>query len=239
MITLEKDRLIFRFPEVHSKAGCSIDLQRTLRIPDDGKDYPLPPGLGKFPMRHVDDYAGKLPGQWLKRGGVITPMFQAEAMWIRFHGDYPTAAKIATGKINAITGEPWSVQLNRDPQDYVIIPEQPWLDGYCVEEGVIRQFIAMPLGQGYSVEEQLSGEPEWGGIQILVYPMKAEHYEALCAEREETVSYSATLRFSHRSATPRLSRPWGLRPAGGWNRRFTMIPTVLMPGTSATPAAAS
>ena len=55
-----------------------------------------------------------------------------------------------------------------------MIPTQPWLDGYCVEKGVIRQFVAMPLGQGYSVEEQLSGKPEWGGVQILVYPMKAE-----------------------------------------------------------------
>ena len=44
----------------------------------------------------------------------------------------------------------------------------PRLDGYCVEKGIIRQFVAMPLGEGYSVEEQLTGEPTWGGVQILV-----------------------------------------------------------------------
>jgi hypothetical protein len=27
----------------------SMSLQRTLRIPDDGREYPLPPGLGLFP----------------------------------------------------------------------------------------------------------------------------------------------------------------------------------------------
>ena len=48
---------------------------------------------------------------------------------------YPFAVKIATGKINAVSGEPWTPNLNRDPQDYVVIPEQPWLDGYCVEKG--------------------------------------------------------------------------------------------------------
>ena len=53
-----------------------------------------------------------------------------------------------------------SYEFGRDPQNYVVVPGQPWLDGYCVEKGIIRQFVAMPLGQGYSVEEQLTGEPE-------------------------------------------------------------------------------
>ncbi len=62
MITLEGDELVFRFPEVHKDATCSISFQRTLRIPDDGKDYPLPPGLDRFPLRHLDDYARRVPG---------------------------------------------------------------------------------------------------------------------------------------------------------------------------------
>lgn len=52
MITLKNDRLEFRFPEVHRDARCTIEFQRTLRIPDDDRDYPLPPGLGRFPLRH-------------------------------------------------------------------------------------------------------------------------------------------------------------------------------------------
>ncbi len=44
MITLEHERLVFRFPKVHDEAECAISFQRTLRIPDDGKSYPLPPG---------------------------------------------------------------------------------------------------------------------------------------------------------------------------------------------------
>ena len=52
MIALEGDALIFRFPEVHDDARTSIEFERTLRIPDDGKHYPLPPGLGAFPLRH-------------------------------------------------------------------------------------------------------------------------------------------------------------------------------------------
>jgi hypothetical protein len=49
----------------------------------------------------------------------------------------------------------------------VVVPEQPWLDGYCVEKGIIRQFVAMPLGAGYTAEEQISGKAEHGGLQIM------------------------------------------------------------------------
>jgi hypothetical protein len=186
MITLEKDRLVFRFPELHRDAVCSMKFQRTLRIPDDEKDYPLPPGLGSFPLRHLDDFAGEVPASLLARGGVIMPMHQAEAMWISFDGHgYPFAVKIATGKICAVSGDAWGNRLNRDPQDYVVLPEQPWLDGYCVEKGAIRQFVAMPLGDGYSVEEQITGTAEHGGIQIVAYPMKKDRYEALMEEERK------------------------------------------------------
>jgi hypothetical protein len=79
--------------------------------------------------------------------------------------------------VSAITGELWQRDLSRKPQNYLVVPGQPWLDGYCVEKGIIRQFVAMPLGEGYSVEEQLTGEAEFGGIQIEVFPMRTAAFE--------------------------------------------------------------
>ncbi len=58
-----------------------------------------------------------------------------------------------------------------DPQDYMVVPDQPRLDGFCVDKGMVRQFTAMPLGEGYTVEERLTGEARHGGLQIVVYPM--------------------------------------------------------------------
>jgi hypothetical protein len=155
-------------------AGLTIEFQRTLRIPDDGKTYPLPAGFGRFPLRHVDDFADTVPAAWKERGGVTLPMYQSEAMWLNFHSSYSFAIQIAAGKINAATGEPWAPGLGRNPQNYVMVPEQPWLDGFAVERGIIRQFVAMPLGAGYSVEEQLTGRAEVGGIQFQVFPLRAE-----------------------------------------------------------------
>ncbi len=180
MIELQHNQLVFRFPDVHQHAETTIEFQRTLRIPDDDGDYPLPAGLGPFPLRHVDDFADDVPEGWFKHGGVMLPMYQSEAMWINFSGEYPFAIKVSTGKINAVSGETWLDGLNRDPQDYIVATQQPWLDGYCVEKGVIRQFVAMPLGSGYSAEEQITGEAEYGGLQIVAYPMKRDAYERYC-----------------------------------------------------------
>ena len=44
MIRLENDTLFFSFPDIHPQAELAINFQRTLRIPDDDKSYPLPPG---------------------------------------------------------------------------------------------------------------------------------------------------------------------------------------------------
>lgn len=197
MVELESDELIFRFPGVHEEAVCRLSFQRTLRIPDDDRAYPLPPGLGNFPIEHVEDYAGRLPTGWSEHGGVLLPMYQGEALWISFYSGgyfYPCAAKIAAGKINAVTGKPWSKALGSAPQNYLVIPDQPWLDGFCVGKGLIRQFVAMPLGAGYTAEEQLTEKAEYGGLQVVVYPMKRKRYEELVAKRKiREVQYDAVL----------------------------------------------
>ena len=193
MIVLKRDELVFTFPEIHKEAQLHITFQRTLRIPDDDNVYPLPPGLGNFPLRHVDDFGKTVPEQWIEHGGVIMPMYQSEALWINFSSnylnkhrtEYPFAVKIATGKINAVTGDEWQNRLTQEPQDYLVAPEQPWIDGYCVEKGLIRQFVAMPSGSGYSAEEQLTGKAEHGGLQIIVYPMKRTTFEKLFPEINE------------------------------------------------------
>ena len=209
MVELRSDTLTFSFPEVHEHAVCSLSFQRTLRIPDDDRDHFLPPGLDRFPLHHVDDYADRLPDRWRQHGGVFMPMYQAEALWLDIDGafgGYPMAVMVAAGKVDALTGEPFSNALRARPQNYLVAPDQPWLDGFCVARGLVRQFVAMPLGEGYTAEEQLTGTAEHGGLQIVVYPMKAARYERLRASRarlENAVMCSAP-------AAPEM----GLAPGG-------------------------
>jgi len=224
MIELKNDGLVFTFPEVHPAAALTMTFQRTLRIPDDENSYPLPPGLGAFPLRHVDDFGSALPASWNEHGGVMMPMFQAEAMWIDFsskdidnQGEYCYVVKIATGKVNAVTGDSWRDSVNRDPQDYLVIPTQPWLDGYCVEKGTIRQFVAMPLGAGYTAEEQVTGRAEVGGVQLVVYPMKREVFERRFPVRRRHLPGDFDSSFvCHQLMAGSKSEAWemGLAPGG-------------------------
>lgn len=152
----------------------AVSFQRTLRIPDDSRTYPLPPGLGIFPLLKVQDYFARVPDSWREHGGAFIPMYQREALWLGFSAASwkPNAVKISVGGVNAISGEPDDNELRTAPQNYIVCPNQPWLDGIHTGQSSIRQFVAMPLGQGYTVETSLTGAEVLGGIQIVTFEPK-------------------------------------------------------------------
>lgn len=147
-----------------------ITFERTLRIPEEGL-HPLPPGLGAFPLRRVEDYPRTVPQSWMERGGVMLPVYQREAMWLAFDADEPAALQVGIGKVCAVSGIAWNEQLTSDPQNYLALPEQPWLDGINAGDGFIRQFVAVPLGLGVTVEGQVTGVEEHGGVQLHSVPL--------------------------------------------------------------------
>ncbi|MFD4552903.1 hypothetical protein ACFWP5_01025 [Streptomyces sp. NPDC058469] len=151
--------------------GVAVRFVRTLRLPETGT-HPLPPGLGEFPVRRVADFPDTVPEEWRARGGVMLPVYLREAMWLSFAGTLePAALQVGVGKVCAVSGEPWSDRLSRNPQNYVVLPRQPWLDGINSGKGTVRQFVAVPLGLGATVEGQVTGEEVWGGVQLQSFPL--------------------------------------------------------------------
>ncbi|WP_043670370.1 hypothetical protein [Streptomyces xylophagus] len=170
--------------------GAAVRFVRTLRLPETGT-HPLPPGLGEFPVRRVADFPDTVPEQWRARGGVMLPVYLREAMWLSFGGTRePAALQVGVGKVCAVSGKPWSDRLSRNPQNYVVLPRQPWLDGINSGKGTVRQFVAVPLGLGATVEGQVTGEEVWGGVQLQSFPL---------TERELTKWREAERRRSERA----------------------------------------
>jgi hypothetical protein len=97
-------------------------------------------------------------------------------MWIKFVSSKPYAIRLFVGSVNAISGETISQSGNTQPgntpnqavQDYVVVPNQLWIDGIATSPGVVRQFVAMPVGSGYSVEAQVTGRENLAGILFSV-----------------------------------------------------------------------
>ena len=87
MIYIKNNTLHISFPEIHKNACAKIEFQRTLRIPDNDTEHNLPPGLGKFPLRHIEDFDLKNANHLKERGGIIMPMFQADALWLNFDSE--------------------------------------------------------------------------------------------------------------------------------------------------------
>lgn len=103
-------------------------------------------------------------------------------MWIKFKATSHFAVKIYVGGVNVVSGEPavetaatklrrqTSILQHKSLQDYVVLPKQPWLDGIATSGGMVKQFVAMPMGDGYSVEAQVTGEEVTGGLQFEITP---------------------------------------------------------------------
>ncbi|MEE1760455.1 MULTISPECIES: hypothetical protein [unclassified Streptomyces] len=186
--TVRIDGTTLRLP-----GGVRVRFIRTLRLPEQGT-HQLPPGLGDFPIRRVEDYPHTTSPEMRARGGVMLPVYLREAMWLHFGGSTePAALQVGVGKVCAVSGKPWTGALARDPQNYVVLPRQPWLDGINSGKGTVRQFVAVPLGLGATVEGQVTGEEVFGGVQLQSFPLNDEQLavwrgeERLRAERERAV----------------------------------------------------
>ncbi|KAI4919452.1 hypothetical protein J4E90_001586 [Alternaria incomplexa] len=172
---------------IEANCGFHMSLERTPRMPDDNKLHQLPGSLGSYDLFSVESYADRLPNEIRDSGGVFFPMWQREAMWLNFE---PTkrkcAVRIFMGHVNAISGLTMEETTNNESeeleQDYIVIPGQRWLDGICVAPGIVRQFVAMPLGSGYTVEGQKTSKEQHGGLQLQITPE--------CVPQQRLWSYS-------------------------------------------------
>jgi hypothetical protein len=73
-------------------------------------------------------------------------------MSIYFKAKHPFAIIVYIGGVNAISGAPREeheldtyARIRQLPyQDYVVVPQQKWLDGVAISPGLVRQLIAVP-----------------------------------------------------------------------------------------------
>jgi len=179
-----------------------ISFKRTLRIPDDGKPHKAPPNFGVFPIYRVLDHPTSISVPYMEDGAFI-PMYQREALYIRFENEapwQPHAVKVALGGINAISGKTHTNTLHQDPQDYLVCPPQLWLDGINTGHDTIRQFLAMPLGLGYTIEASLTGSERVGGLQITVFAPKPGLFPDTAPEKKAEIRPTAFSRQNDQAA---------------------------------------
>lgn len=125
--------------------NINIKCHKTIRIPNDDTEYPLPPTLGKYKIEN-------------KNNNLSICMRPEEAMWISFEqknlANY--AVKVGAGSLNAISGKIFDAPLEKTNQNYLCLPEQPWLDGYNVGNSMVRQFVALAENDKMTIDSQLT-----------------------------------------------------------------------------------
>jgi hypothetical protein len=125
-------------------------------------------------------------------------------MWVMFDcpNDQHYVIRPFVGGVNGISGEPMigdmlslMQRFNRvtQDQDYVVVPEQPWLDGIAISPGKVAQFVATavtgtddsggrfdrsqapqaPISQSFgprSIEYEVTKRDVVGGFQLQIIP---------------------------------------------------------------------
>jgi hypothetical protein len=146
-----------------------ITFHKTLRIPDDGKTYPLPCSLGQFTL--IRNWS-KAPKGW--ENDYVMEIAPREALWLGFDGLSRTSAlQVFAGNVNAVTGDYRNADGLSVPQNY-ICSQQPWLDGFRQKDDKVRQFVGTMSGDK-SVESQLLPVPqmEIGTLSFVHFPLKS------------------------------------------------------------------
>jgi hypothetical protein len=189
--------------------GLRITFQRTLRVSENGLNA-LPPGFGRFPLRPVRRSQAELAPAVVKRGGVMLPLYLREAMWLNFDSDEPVAVQIGAGGRCVVSGTPLKNKLRRKRQNYVVVPEQPWIDGFKTGDGEVRQFVGVAAGSGVSAEAQLTGSDTVGGIQIQVWHLTPEALERWRESQRRSYSH-VKFRAAFASASPSMALGLGGR----------------------------
>ncbi|KAJ7766097.1 hypothetical protein B0H16DRAFT_1717325 [Mycena metata] len=192
-----------------SRASVEVSFHRTLRVPDNLDANRLPVNFGHFPLVPVARFANKLPENIRKRGGFFTPMFEREGLYISFASgrseSWTPAVKISAGGVNVLTGKFKNVHdAEIREQDYIVPGLQDWIDGAMTEDGVVRQFVAMHHGSGYTIEEQVTGTAEEGGFQFDIFPRYA-----LPTEGQKCTFFELNMELETSRGQARLGRELG------------------------------
>ncbi len=94
------------------------------------------------------------------------PLAESDAPWIWFSSPYRFAIKIGFGHVDVLSGAPWTSGLQRQPQNYFVIPDPSFEEG-C---GVVRRFLKMPLRSGGAPTTQRSENVHPEAIQLQITP---------------------------------------------------------------------
>jgi hypothetical protein len=130
--------------EVIFDSRLCVSFQRTRRLPAEGGPFPPPNSLRALPVHDTAAYRAHLPTEWISRPSIFLPVVPGEAFWIGFRGSQskPSAVKVTFDELDAISGTLRREGLHNDPQDYIVCPPQPSLDGIYASGHLARQFVA-------------------------------------------------------------------------------------------------
>jgi len=115
--------------------------------------------------------------------GVFIPMKLDSALRICFesrekHSHNPYMIRIYAGKVNVISGRTDFEKGDSCVQDYIVVPDQKFIDGFALNHEKARQFLAPQQGPGFSFDwpwqQARDGKPVFSSLRFEITPFEFE-----------------------------------------------------------------
>ena len=161
----------------------SVSFMRTLRIPAEVAriTHCRPRSAPSRSIGSSADFRRPCAARVARAGRRLHPALPARSPLAQLPGarlGHPVAVRVGIGKVDALAGEPLAT-LRSDAGSRRTISSRRSSPGWMAStraKTAIRQFVAMPLGQGYTVEAQVTGEEVFGGIQLVSFEPKPDRF---------------------------------------------------------------
>jgi len=72
-----------------------IHFMRTIRVPEDGQEYSVPPGLKSFPLYDMQPFKSRLPTELATQGGIFLPMYREFNSSLRYKSSFSVLVPVS------------------------------------------------------------------------------------------------------------------------------------------------
>lgn len=120
-------------------------------------------------------------------GTALVPVPDDEAFWLGLEADMPVALRpaiCAPDTLDLVTGLPAAPGLRSEPQNYVVVPPQQWLEGLSLpDRRCARQLVKRSASAHHAVVEELRFEVYLPRVAYRARPQHAAASSIGCEQR--------------------------------------------------------
>ncbi|HSW45655.1 MAG TPA: hypothetical protein VLM89_08795 [Phycisphaerae bacterium] len=144
---------------------------------------PLRSCVGVLPLYRAEECTGDVPGSWRRPGTWFVPILSRAAVWVEFmvHPPMASAVKLGLDSLNLLTWTHWRNQLVGDPQDYMVLSDQPEVSPPNGMPETMTPWLIVGFDRPGSADHRERKRLELAHLRVRAFQSRPDTYSKRCA----------------------------------------------------------